>query len=77
MGLLLPNVIQKRYWSVGISFSFSLFIEIIQIITNRGCFDPDDVLLNTLGVAVSCGLHIILAYRKAVDITNNDRYYAD
>ena len=38
----------------------SLFIEIIQFITSRGCFDPDDVLLNCLGTAISFGIYRVM-----------------
>ena len=37
--------------------SFSLFIEIIQLTTSRGCFDLDDVLLNGLGTVIGFGLY--------------------
>ena len=33
--------------------SFSLLIEIIQLITSLGYFDPDDIMLNTLGMAIA------------------------
>lgn len=58
VGMLLPVVIgrQKWYWTVGVGVCFSLFIEIIQLLTARGCFDPDDILLNTIGTAFGYGL---------------------
>lgn len=40
------------------SFSFSLMIEIIQLIYKIGCFDVDDMLLNTIG-----GILGFFAYR--------------
>lgn len=32
-----------------LTLEFSLFIEVIQLITRKGCFDVDDLILNTLG----------------------------
>ena len=46
----------KKMWkTVAAGISFSLFIEIIQLITSRGCFDFDDVLLNGLGTVLGFG----------------------
>ncbi|MBQ8396628.1 MAG: VanZ family protein [Clostridia bacterium] len=40
----------RRVWAVGvISFGFSLGIETLQLIFQRGVFDVDDLLCNTLG----------------------------
>ena len=33
-------------------FSISLTVEVIQLITRAGCFDVDDMILNTLGAAL-------------------------
>lgn len=35
-----------------LSFFFSLLVETIQLITKVGCFDVDDIILNTLGGAL-------------------------
>ncbi|MDE6313219.1 MAG: VanZ family protein [Lachnospiraceae bacterium] len=32
-----------------LTLEFSLLIEVIQLITRKGCFDVDDLILNTLG----------------------------
>lgn len=58
MGVLLPAVTGwKKMWkTVAAGISFSLFIEIIQLITSRGCFDFDDVLLNCLGTVIGFGI---------------------
>lgn len=67
-GLLIPIVSrnQKWFWAVGVGFSFSLIIEIIQLIAARGCFDPDDVILNTLGTAIGYGLYQAVVHKKAI-----------
>lgn len=69
VGVLLPLVTEKRkwFWTVGAGFCFSLFIEIIQLITARGCFDSDDIILNTLGTAIGYGLYRAVVYKKTVD----------
>lgn len=51
-GFFLPWINQqykqiwKTTWATGM---FSLTVEVIQLLTGVGCFDVDDVLLNTLG----------------------------
>ncbi len=40
---------QNGFWVVLICFSLSLQVEVIQMITKLGCFDVDDLFLNTLG----------------------------
>lgn len=55
MGFLLPlcfNRIKGIEKVFIISFTISLFFEIIQIITNLGIFDVDDIMLNTLGAII-------------------------
>ncbi len=40
-------------------FSISLTIEVIQLITKVGCFDVDDMILNTLGAALGYGIYAV------------------
>lgn len=58
VGVLLPSITGwKKMWkTVAAGIGFSLFIEIIQPITSRGCFDFDDVLLNGLGTVIGFGI---------------------
>jgi len=58
IGVLVPVVTDwKKMWKTMVAgISFSLFIEIIQLITSRGCFDFDDVLLNCLGTVIGFGI---------------------
>ena len=66
----------KWYWTIGAGFSFSLLIETIQLITSLGYFDPDDIMLNTLGMAIGFGLWKFV-HRKRIETANNDRYNDD
>lgn len=58
IGFLVPVVAGwKKMWrSVVAGVGLSLFIEITQLITSRGCFDFDDVLLNSLGTVIGFGI---------------------
>jgi len=62
IGILFPVVTgwNKMWKTVMAGVGLSLFIEIIQFITSRGCFDPDDVLLNCLGTAISFGIYRVM-----------------
>lgn len=61
MGFLLPCVTDwKKMWrTVVAGVGFSLIIETIQLITSRGCFDFDDVILNGLGCIVGYGIYSV------------------
>lgn len=58
-GFLLPCVTDwNRMWKTVVTgIGFSLLIETIQLITSRGCFDFDDVILNSLGCVIGYGIH--------------------
>lgn len=72
VGFLLPLVSGRNrwYWIVGVGLCFSLSIEIIQLITARGCFDLDDIMLNTLGTAIGFGIYRAIVHNKTVDVGN-------
>lgn len=59
VGVLVPVVTEwNRMWETVVTgIGFSLIIEAIQLITSRGCFDFDDVLLNGLGCIIGYGIH--------------------
>jgi len=61
IGFLLPAVTGwKKMWKTVVAgISFSLLIESIQLITLRGCFDVDDVILNCLGTVMGFGLYCV------------------
>jgi glycopeptide antibiotics resistance protein len=50
-GFFLPMGSKQRSFFVTVyySFSLSLCVEVFQLITKVGCFDVDDLLLNTIG----------------------------
>lgn len=54
VGILVPLVSgwKKWYKTALISFGSSLLIEIVQLITKRGYFDPDDVVFNVTGAMI-------------------------
>ena len=62
VGVLLPGVTScNKMWKIVVmGIGFSLFIEVIQLITSRGCFDPDDILLNGLGTAIGFGIYRVV-----------------
>ena len=41
------------------AFSISLTMEVIQLLTKVGCFDVDDMILNTLGAALGYGIYAV------------------
>ena len=58
-GFLLPCVTDwnRMRKTVVTGIGFSLLIETIQLITSQGCFDFDDVILNSLGCVIGYGIH--------------------
>lgn len=52
MGFFLPAVSGKKLKGIQIALlclAFSLLVETVQLLTKLGCFDVDDLILNTLG----------------------------
>ena len=65
VGFLISTVTSWKGRTVLVGAGFSLLIEGGQLLTSRGCFDLDDVFLNTLGVAIGYGLyHMIRKLEK-------------
>ena len=61
-GYILPVVarrMQNGFLIVLSGFCLSLTVETIQLITRVGCFDVDDLILNTLGAALGYLLFVI------------------
>ena len=51
-GFLIPILGRKKrnFWFTSLlSFALSLTVECIQLVTRTGCFDVDDIFLNTIG----------------------------
>ena len=66
-GLFLPRLFlrcRKFLLTTFFCFEFSLCVEVIQLIWKVGCFDVDDIILNTLG-----GILGFLVYRISVLLT--------
>ncbi|MBP5281885.1 MAG: VanZ family protein, partial [Lachnospiraceae bacterium] len=62
LGILLPLGIEKMrsFWKVFIAgFSFSLMIELTQLLSHRGMFEPDDLLGNTTGALIGYGFFLL------------------
>ena len=62
LGFLLPHInnqYKKMLKTVCVVAMFSLGIEFIQLCLRVGCFDVDDVLLNTLGGLGGYGLWMV------------------
>lgn len=66
-GFLVPYINEKyrRFWTMAIlSFFFSQTIEVVQLITKVGCFDVDDIFLNTIGGIIGYICYKIFAGTK-------------
>ncbi len=66
-GLLLPLLSIKLRGFVRVvllGLAFSLVVECIQLVTKTGCFDVDDMLLNTIGAAVGFIIFAIVQHRQ-------------
>ena len=66
-GFILPVI--GRRWRSGVliilsGFGLSLCVETIQLITKVGCFDVDDMILNTAGAAVGYVLFAVCNYLR-------------
>ncbi len=62
LGAILPVLkgSMRRFWKVALlSFEFSALIEVTQLITKVGCFDVDDIILNTLGGMLGYGVFAV------------------
>lgn len=51
-GVFLKIGRRKLWVSALIGFGSSLLIEVVEYVTNRGVFDVDDMILNTLGAVI-------------------------
>jgi glycopeptide antibiotics resistance protein len=70
-GYFLPLLVKKcqnMFRIVLLSFELSLFVELIQLIFKLGCFDVDDLLLNTVGGLLGYLVYLIFYGRKNRDV---------
>lgn len=69
LGVLWPVVFKQPYDKIYVhiiflwSFTISLFIELIQVLSKVGAFDVDDLILNTLGGVIGYLLYKLLSKR--------------
>ena len=59
LGILMPETwkwAKPWYRTASVAFAFSLTMEGIQLLTRRGCFDLDDLILNTIGAILGYGV---------------------
>jgi glycopeptide antibiotics resistance protein len=63
IGLLAPLVFGGITWkkSLIVGVISGLSIEIMQVVTNLGIFDVDDIILNALGVMIGYWMFILIA----------------
>ena len=62
LGILLPLGFQslRQGWKILVlSFGSSLVIELLQLVTKRGMFEPDDLLGNAVGALIGYGLFLL------------------
>jgi len=72
LGFLLPMGIRKmrRFWKTALcGFAVTVVIETVQHLTQRGMFEWDDVLNNTVGAMIGYGLFVI-GYAVIVKVKN-------
>ena len=67
---MLLSFLMKDKWNILLSFLFSAGIEVFQLFSGFGGFDPTDMLLNTLGAFLGC-LLIKPLRKKCSEITTN------
>lgn len=63
LGFLLPLGFQRFRRGLPVfltGFGFSFLIEITQLITRRGMFEPDDLLGNTVGALIGLGMFLFM-----------------
>lgn len=60
-GILLPFVFEERIGRLYVKFIIGLFVlELTQLLSRRGVFDIDDLLLNSVGFIVGYGSYRII-----------------
>ena len=70
-GLLAGEVLRlkrtKQLLPIASGIALSVVIEVVQFITKKGVFDVNDIIYNTLGTLIGCGLCVLFKWiwRKA------------
>ncbi len=66
-GLALPIVFRWRLGKTLLSFMlFITLLEVLQMLTRRGSFDIDDILMNSAAVVLGYG--ILVCFRKLTNL---------
>ena len=76
---LLPSFRKMRWWQAPIiGLALSVCIELLQLQLRRGCSDVDDVIHNTLGCLIGCGLYCIAVciWKKKLYFCNRNKEVA-
>ena len=66
-GFILPVIAHKCRRGIFIitsGFALSLLVETVQLFARVGCFDVDDLILNTLGAAIGYLLFVVCNYLR-------------
>lgn len=61
-GFLFPILSKKlsEFWKVALAgFCFTCIIEVLQLVLDKGIFEPDDIMGNTLGAMIGYGAHVL------------------
>lgn len=77
-GFLMPKLLKhkNRYIkTVFISFLFSLFIELMQLVTTTGLFETTDLLGNTIGAAIGAFIYFVIRKITLATIRNKHQSY--
>lgn len=62
LGILIPLAFEKKFIKSFYIFFISIFsLELIQLLSRRGSFDIDDMILNSLGFVCGYGIFIIIS----------------
>lgn len=76
-GFILPLISRRvrGFFLITLSgFTLSLLVEVIQLVTKVGCFDVDDMILNTLGAAIG---YILFAVCHLIDDQSRRRKHGE
>ena len=69
LGMLISFLVRDR-WNIAIACLFSTAIEVFQLFSGFGGFDPTDIFLNTLGGVIGC-LLIKPLRKRFSEVTTN------
>ena len=66
-GFILPVIAHKcrsGFFIIASGFALSLLVETVQLVTKVGCFDVDDLLMNTLGAVIGYVFFVVCNYLR-------------